>query len=81
MTTLDIFTKALESEAAQDLLDQIVMLRIKKSRDMCIEMREKLDKKRVIRELHYHEEADWNEFVLDIAAFNRILEYYGDGLR
>ena len=77
MKPLELVMKAFDSAAGEDLLENIVALRLKESRDLFIKERERLDFAKTVRELQFHEEDDWNTLVLDIAALNRVLEIYG----
>jgi hypothetical protein len=77
MKPLELVMKAFDSEAGWDLLDNLTVLRLKESRDLFIKERERLDFVKTVRELKFHEEADWEALVLDIAAINRVLDIYG----
>ena len=77
MRPLELVMKAFDSAAGDDLLENIVVLRLKESRDLFIKERERLDFAKTVRELQFHEEDDWNTLVLDIAALNRVLDIYG----
>jgi hypothetical protein len=47
-------------------------------RDICVEMRELLEAKRDRKGRWSSAEAqDWESLVLDIAALNRVIDYYG----
>ena len=77
MKPLELVMKAFDTAAGDDLLENIVVLRLKESRDLFIKERERLDFTKTVRELQFHEEEDWNTLVLDIAAINRVLDIYG----
>ena len=77
MRPLELVMKAFDSEAGWDLLDNLMVLRLKESRDLFIKERDRLDFAKTIRELKPHEELDWTSLVLDITAINRVLEVYG----
>ena len=77
MKPLELVMKAFDTAAGDDLLENIVVLCLKESRDLFIKERERLDFIKTIRELQPHEEEDWNTLVLDIAALNRVLDTYG----
>ena len=77
MKPLELVMKAFDTAAGDDLLENIVVLRLKESRDLFIKERERLDFVKTIRELKFHEEDDWEALVLDIAAINRVLDIYG----
>ena len=77
MKVIDLLTKALEHEGVWDLIDHFVVLRLKESLALNVHERERLDEIKKHRELKEHEEADWECLVQDIAAMNRIIDYYG----
>ena len=72
-----LFENLMKTNAMHDLLDAIVVERLKESRDICIEQRESLDK---IKNREPHQEEDWQELVQDIHALDRIINYYGGNL-
>lgn len=64
--------------AAVEITNEIVLAILQSSRDTCIEMRELLEAKRDRKGLWSTPEADdWESLVLDIAALNRVIDYYG----
>jgi len=67
----------MKSPAMHDLLDAVVVERLKESRDICIEERERLDN---IKDRNPNQEEDWQELVQDIHALDRIIQYYGGNL-
>lgn len=77
MRPLELVMKAFDSAAGEDLLENIVVLKLKESRDLFIKERERLDFTKTVRELQLHEEEDWEALVVDIAALNRVLDIYG----
>ena len=77
MKPLELVMKAFDSAAGEDLLENIVVLKLKESRDLFIKERERLDFTKTVRELQLHEEEDWEALVVDIAALNRVLDIYG----
>ena len=77
MRPLELVMKAFDSAAGEDLLENIVVLKLKQCRDLNIEERKRLDNIKVNRELQLHEEEDWQALILDIAALNRVLDIYG----
>lgn len=72
-----LFENLMKTNAMHDLLDAVVVERLKESRDICIEQRERLDK---IKNREPHQEEDWQELVQDILALNRVIKYYGGNL-
>jgi len=78
MKVIDLLAKALEHEAVWDLMDAMVVHRLKESRDMYTMERERLDNIKANRELLLHEEEDWECLVQDIHALNRVIDIYGE---
>ena len=72
-----LFENLMKSPAMHDLLDAVVVERLKESRDICIEERERLDK---IKDRQPNQEEDWQELVQDIHALDRLINYYGGNL-
>lgn len=77
MKPLELVMKAFDTEAGEDLLDNIMVLRLKQCRDVLIKERELLDSIKANRELYLGEEKDWESLVQDIVALNRVMEIYG----
>lgn len=77
MRPLELVMKAFDSAAGEDLLDNIMALRLKQTRDMYIKERERLDEIAKYRTLEPYEADDWNTLVQDISALNRVLDTYG----
>lgn len=77
MKVIELFSKALEHESMWDLIDHLAVERLKESRELLIEDRDRLTEKADVRMLKPHEQADWTENIILIAAFNRVIEYYG----
>jgi hypothetical protein len=77
MKMIDLLGDVLESEAMHDLLDHVMLGKLRSSLDSCIIERERLDNIKQNRELRYHEEADWECLVQDIHALNRVIDLYG----
>lgn len=77
MKIIDLLGDLLESSAMDDLLDQLVLLKLRSSLDCCIIERERLDKIKENRELFYHEQDDWECLVQDIHGLNRVIDLYG----
>ena len=74
---INLLESALESEAMHDLLDHIMLSKLKSSLDNCIIERQRLDKIKEDRGLYLHEEEDWECLVQDIHALNRVIDLYG----
>lgn len=62
---------------AVELMNEVVLSALMSSRETCIEMREMLDAKRNTDNLTDAEMEDWQTIVLDIAALDRVIDYYG----
>ena len=77
MKMIDLLGDVLESEAMHDLLDHVVLGKLRSSLDNCAVERQRLDKIKANRELLPHEEEDWNCVVQDIHALNRVIDLYG----
>ena len=77
MKPLELVMKAFDTAAGDDLLENIVALRLKESRDLFIKERERLDGNCGTDHLTDMEMKDWECLVQDIAALNRVLEIYG----
>ena len=77
MKVIELLGNALESEAMHDLIDHVMLGKLRSSLDSCIIERDRLDFARTIRELKPHEEEDWNCLVQDIHALNRVIDLYG----
>lgn len=74
---IDLLESAIESEAMHDLLDHIMIGKLRSSLDSCIIERQRLDNIKENRGLLLHEEEDWNCLVQDIHALNRVIDLYG----
>ena len=60
-----------------DRIDEVVLVRLRSSRETCVEMRLLLDADRGTDHLTDVEMEDWQSLVLDIAALDRVIDYYG----
>ena len=67
----------MKTEAMHDLLDAVVVERLKESRDICIEERDKLDK---LENREPYQEEGLQDLVQDIHALDRLINYYGGNL-
>lgn len=77
MKPLELIMKAFDTDAGDELLENIVVLRLKESRDLFIKEREQLDANRGTDHLNEVQLKDWECLVQDIHALNRVLEIYG----
>lgn len=76
MKVIDLLAKTLEHEAVWELIDHLVIERLKESRQLFIADRDRLNNIRNTRELHKHEQDDWYCLVLDIQALERVIDIY-----
>lgn len=76
MKVIELFSKALEHESMWELLDHIVVERLKQSRDMLVEERQKIDTIASKTVLEPHQYEDWVSLVQDIRALNHVIDYY-----
>jgi hypothetical protein len=77
MDVKNIMLSVLQSNAAVELMDKIAVATLQSSRDMCVEMREELDFKVATGNATEAQMKDWESLVQDIAALNRVIDYYG----
>ncbi len=78
MDVKDVMLSVLQTTAAVEIVNQIVGNALQSSRDTCAEMRELLEAKRDRKgRWSSSEEQDWASLVLDIAALDRVIDYYG----
>ena len=77
MNVPDILKNALQTSAAVEIMNEVVLATLNSSRETCIEMRELLDANRSVDHLTDAEMEDWKTIVLDIAALDRVIDYYG----
>ncbi len=77
MDVKETLTGVLQTNAAVEIMNEIVLHALQSSRDTCVEMRLLLDGARSTDHLTDLEMEDWTSLVLDIAALNRVIDYYG----
>lgn len=77
MKPLELVMKAFDTDAGDELIQNIMVLRLKESRDLFVKERERLDKIKTERGLQFHEEEDWECLVQDIHALNGVIDLYG----
>ena len=77
MDVENVVKNVMGTSAAVEVMNEIVLATLISSRETCIEMREYLDANRSIDHLTDAEMEDWQMIVLDIAALNRVIDYYG----
>jgi hypothetical protein len=77
MNVQEVMANVLSTNAAVEIMNELVLATLISSRDTCIAERNRLDNIRVNRDLKQHEEQDWASLVYDIHALNRVIDYYG----
>jgi len=77
MDVENVVKNVMGTSAAVEIMNEIVLATLISSRETCIEMRECLDANRSIDHLTDPEMEDWQMIVLDIAALDRVIDYYG----
>jgi len=77
MKVNDILKNVLETNAALEFTNEIVLAILKSSRDICTELRKELDFKVGTGNAAEAQMKDWESLVQDIAALNRVIDYYG----
>jgi len=77
MKVTDVLVNVLQTNAAVEIMNELVLATLISSRDTCIEARDKLNAIKVHREWRPHEAKDWACLVFDIHALNRVIDYYG----
>lgn len=76
-TPLELITKALQTDAAWDIIDRLVCGRLSDTRDMFVEERQHLEDIEAHRELTDPQKIDIVTLIQDIAALERVMEIYG----
>ena len=77
MDVTDTLKNVLQTSAAVEIMNEVVLATLRSSRETCAEMRERLDGNRGTDHLTDVEMMDWTSLVLDIAALDRVIDYYG----
>ena len=77
MKVADVLVNVLQTNAAVEIMNELVLATLISSRDTCIEARDKLNAIKVHREWRPREAEDWACLVFDIQALNRVIDYYG----
>ena len=77
MDVTDTLKNVLQTSAAVEIMNEVVLATLISSREVCIEMRLKLDGGRGTDHLTDVEMEDWQSLFLDILALDRVIEYYG----
>ena len=77
MNVNDIVKKVLETNAAVEITNEIVLAALQSSRDTCTELRKELDFKVGTGDATESETKDWEGLIQDMAALNRVIDYYG----
>ena len=77
MNVQEVMTNVLQTSAAVEIMNELVLATLISSRETCMKMREQLDGDRGTDHLTELQMKDWESLVLDIAALNRVIDYYG----
>ena len=77
MNAQEMLTNVLQTSAAVEIMNEVVLAILISSRDTCVEMRELLDGNRGVDHLTDFEMEDWTSLVQDIRALNHVIDYYG----
>ena len=77
MDLKDAMLSILQSNAAEEAVSELVLASLKSSLDTCIELRRELDLSVSTGNAKERQMKDWESLVQDIAALNRVIDYYG----
>ena len=77
MNVNEIMRNVMETHSAFELMNELVLATLRSSRETFVEMREMLNADRSTDHLTDAEMEDWKTIVLDIAALDRLIDYYG----
>lgn len=77
MKVVDLLAKALEHESMWQLMDHLTAERLKESRESLVEDRDALLRRAAEDGLPPYKKAELTDFINDIAAFDRVIEFYG----
>ena len=77
MNVQETFMNVLQTNAAVEIMNELVLATLISSRDTCIEARDKLQRIQNTRKLKPHEEEDRKSLIFDIHALNLVIDYYG----
>jgi hypothetical protein len=77
MDVKETLMNVLQTSAAVEIMNEVVLATLKRSRDTCAEMRLLLDGDRGTDHLTDLQMEDWTSLVQDIAALDRVIDYYG----
>jgi thymidylate synthase ThyX len=77
MDVKETLMNVLQTSAAVEIMDEVILATLKSSRDTCAEMRLLLDGDRGTDHLTDLQMKDWTSLVQDIAALDRVIDYYG----
>jgi oligoribonuclease (3'-5' exoribonuclease) len=78
MDVKNVMLSVLQTDAAVEIINEIVWNALQSSRDTCAEMLEQIEAKRDRKGLWSSAEAqDWESLVEDIGALDRVIDYYG----
>ena len=77
MDVKETLMAVLQTSASVEIMNEVVLATLKSSRDTCAEMRLLLDGDRGTDHLTNLQMKDWTSLVQDIAALDRVIDYYG----
>ena len=77
MNVKEVMSNVLQTSAAVEIMNELVVATLASSRKMLVLERKRLDKIKESRGLYLHEEEDWEALVQDIVALDRVIDYYG----
>ena len=77
MNIQEVMTNVLQTSAAVEIMNELVVATLASSRETLVLERKRLDKIKESRSLYLHEEEDWEALVQDIVALDRVIDYYG----
>lgn len=77
MNLKDAILSVVQSNAAEEVVNEMVLAALQSSRDTCIELREEIDLAASTGNATEPQMKDWESLVQDIVALNRVIDYYG----
>jgi hypothetical protein len=77
MDVKETLMNVLQTSAAVEIMNEVVLAALRSSRDTCAEMRLLLDGDRGTDHLTDLHMKDWTSLVQDIVALDRVIDYYG----
>lgn len=77
MDVKEVMKNVLQTTAAAEIINEIMWFTLKGSLETCVEMRQELDIIVSMGEATEVEMEDWERLAQDIAALERVIDYYG----